>query len=58
MADDKLKTGKPDRERVNINEPYELADWAAKFGVSADDIRAAVAKVGAFAKDVERELKR
>jgi hypothetical protein len=58
MADDKSKTGKAGRERVNIHEPYELADWAAKFGVSADTIRAAVAKVGPIAKDVQKELKK
>ena len=32
MADDKTKAGKPDRDRINVNEPYELRDWGKKFG--------------------------
>jgi hypothetical protein len=58
MADDKDKVGKQDRDRVNVNEPYELADWAKKLGVSADRIRSAVTKVGPMAKDVEKEVKK
>jgi len=32
MADDKTKTGKADRDRINVNEDYELRDWSKKFG--------------------------
>ena len=38
-------------------EPYELADWANKWGVTADKIRDAVRRVGPMAKDVEKALK-
>jgi Protein of unknown function (DUF3606) len=31
MPDDKSKRGKPDRDRINTGEPYELRDWAKKF---------------------------
>lgn len=58
MSDDKKKTGNPDRQRVNVNEDYELRDWAAKWGVSEQRVRDAVSKVGTIADDVERELKR
>jgi hypothetical protein len=34
MADDKTKTGKPDRDRINVNEDYELRYWAEKFDVT------------------------
>ena len=34
MADDKTKTRKPDRDRINVNEDYELRDWSKKFGVT------------------------
>jgi Protein of unknown function (DUF3606) len=27
MADDKSKTGAPDRDRINLNEDYELRYW-------------------------------
>ena len=57
MSDDKSKTGKADRDRINVNEDYERRDWAKKFGVSEDALRKAVAKVGVMAADVERELK-
>lgn len=58
MSDDKSKTGAPDRKRVNVNEDYELRDWAKKWGVSEQRVRDAVAKVGVMAADVERELKK
>lgn len=45
-------------EQVNLDEPYELADWTTKLGFSADEIRNAVRKVGPIAKDVLKELRR
>jgi predicted DNA-binding protein YlxM (UPF0122 family) len=57
MADDKTKTGKADRDRINTSEDYELNDWSKHFGVSKDKIKQAVKKVGPMVKDVERELK-
>jgi len=57
MADDKTKTGKADRDRINTSEDYELNDWANHFGVSKDKVKQAVKKVGPMVKDVERELK-
>ena len=56
MADDKTKTGRPDRDRINTNEDYEVRDWAKKFGVSEDILRAAVKKVGPAASDVAKQL--
>ena len=55
MPDIKSKTA-ADRKRININEDYELRYWAQKFGVSFDQIKAAVNKVGVMADDVAREL--
>ena len=56
MADDKTKTGKADRDRINASESYEVRDWAKKFGVSEDALRAAVKKAGPMAKDVAKAL--
>ncbi len=56
MADDKTAVGKPDRDRINTSEDYEVRDWAAKYGVTADRIREVVKRVGPMAKDVEKEL--
>jgi hypothetical protein len=56
MADDKSDRGPADRARVNVNEDYEVQWWSKKFGVSPDQLRAAVKKVGVMAADVEKEL--
>lgn len=53
MADDPTKTGQADRGRINVNQDYELRDWAAKLGVSTDALRQAV---GPMAEDVRRHL--
>jgi hypothetical protein len=56
MSDDKSKAGKPDRERINIHEPYELRDWAKHFGVTEQQIKDAVLKAGVMVKDVQKQL--
>ena len=56
MADDTNITGKADRDRINVNEDYELRDWSQKFGVTPEELKSAVAKVGTMAKDVQRHL--
>jgi hypothetical protein len=43
MSDDKSIRGAQDRKRVNVNEDYELRDWAKKFGVTPDELKKAVA---------------
>jgi hypothetical protein len=55
MSDDKSKTV-AERRRINIHEDYELRFWSKKFGVSPNELRCAVSKVGVFADDVAREL--
>lgn len=57
MADDTGKSGGQDRSRINVNEEYELRDWSKKFGVSGDDLKAAVQAVGTGADKVEQYLK-
>jgi hypothetical protein len=37
--DSKQNTGSPDRDRINVNEDYELQYWTEKFGVSTDRIK-------------------
>jgi AraC-like DNA-binding protein len=57
MSDDKSKSQGQDRQRINVHQDYELRDWSRKFGVSPEELKRAVAKVGDRATDVERELK-
>lgn len=56
MSDDKTRTGGQDRERISLNEDYEVRDWAQRFGVTEKALRDAVARVGDRAEDVRREL--
>jgi hypothetical protein len=56
MSDDRTKAGGQDRKRINLSEEYEVRDWAEKFGVSHEELRAAVGRVGSMADDVERDL--
>jgi hypothetical protein len=56
MADDRNKQGPQDRDRINVNEDYELRDWSKRLGVSPDELKSAVAKVGPMAKDVRQHL--
>lgn len=57
MSDDRSRSGGQDRSRINVNEDYELRDWAKKFGVTPEQLRQAVARVGDRAEAVERHLK-
>ena len=56
MADDKKQTGSPDRDRINLNEDYEVQYWTKALGVSADELRAAVNAVGSTSEAVRSHL--
>jgi hypothetical protein len=56
MTDDKKNAGSPDRDRINVNEDYELQYWTKALGVSADELRAAVRAVGPGATAVREHL--
>lgn len=58
MPDDKTKTGRAARDRINVNEQYELVDWADTFDVSPERLKEAVAKVGPMASEVAKFLGR
>jgi hypothetical protein len=57
MSDDKSKTGSPDRDRINVHEAYEVQSWSKKFGVTPEQLKAAVTAAGTSAKAVEAHLK-
>ena len=58
MADDLTKRASPDRDRINVEEDYEVRDWAKHFGVSEEELRKAVEAAGPMVKNVERHLRR
>ena len=50
MADDPLKRGPQDRSRISTSKDHEVRCWSQKFGVSPEQLKAAVRKVGNSAK--------
>lgn len=58
MADDKTLRGSQDASRIALGEDYEVRYWTDKFGVSAEELRTAVAAVGNSADAVARHLEK
>jgi hypothetical protein len=56
MCDDPKQKGGRDRSRINTSEDYEVRYWSKKFGLSAEELKAAVKKVGNSAEAVQKEL--
>jgi hypothetical protein len=52
MSDDLNKRGPQDASRINVNEEWELRHWTQKFGVTEEELKAAVKKVGVNAEAV------
>jgi uncharacterized protein DUF3606 len=55
MSDDKGKIA-ADRKRIDVSEDYECRYWSERFGVSAEELKLAVQRVGPMADDVARAL--
>lgn len=58
MADDLTKRGPTDRTRINVNEDWEVRWWCQQLGVTEQQPRDAVRKVGVMVSDVRRHLGR
>lgn len=56
MSDDPKKVGKPDRDRVSANEPYEVEHIAHKYGLPAPLVQNVIRQEGPMRSDVERYL--
>jgi hypothetical protein len=56
MPDNKQVTGGQDRQRINVNEDYELQDWSRRLGVTPETLRQAVKDVGDQADKVREHL--
>ena len=55
--DDKNTQGPQDRSRINVNESYELQYWSERFGISREELKNVVDKVGVSVSAVEDALK-
>ncbi len=58
MADDKSKTGSPDRDRINLNEDYEVQYWTKALQITPEKLRSVVEAVGNSADAVREHLGR
>lgn len=56
MSDDKTNRGPQDRARVNLSEDYEVRYWTEKFGVTKEQLAAAVERVGSSAAAIAQAL--
>lgn len=58
MADDLTKKGPQDRARISLSERHEIRYWVEALGVTEDELRAVVEKVGNSASAVREALKK
>jgi hypothetical protein len=58
MADDKTKRGAADRSRVAGNQPYEVAYFAKKHGITQAQARALIKKHGNMRKTLDAAARR
>jgi hypothetical protein len=56
--DDTQNQGPGDRNRINVNQAWELTYWTAELGVSEARLRQVVDEVGVLADDVRAALSR
>jgi hypothetical protein len=57
MSDDPKKAHGQDRERINVNQDYELRDWAKSLGTTPERVKEAVQAVGDRAEKVREYLR-
>jgi hypothetical protein len=55
--DDPRIRGPQDRSRVNTEQDYEVRYWAQEFGVTEEQLRDAVQRVGSSADKVREHLR-
>ncbi len=46
MSDEKSKSQGQDRQRINVNQEYELRDWAKSLNTTPEKLKEAVQAVG------------
>lgn len=56
MSDNLKNRGPHDRARVNTSEAWELSYWSKEFGVTEEQLKAAVKAVGPMVTDVRKKL--
>ena len=57
MEETKRVTGPRDRLTINMHEGFDVRYWSNQFGISAEQLKEIVGKVGPKTEDVRNELK-
>jgi hypothetical protein len=58
MSDDLKNSGQQDRNRINVNEEWEVRHWTEALGVSREELERAVQQVGPSVDAVRQHLGR
>ena len=58
MSDDLKNRGQQDRNRINVNEDWEVRHWTEALGVSREELERAVQQVGPSVDAVRQHLGR
>jgi hypothetical protein len=58
MSDDKSQRGAPDNKRIDIHDPDEVRHWSKSLGVTPEQLKEAVARVGTSAEKVRESLRK
>lgn len=57
MSDDKSRAHGQDRDRINVNQDYELRDWSKSLNTTPERLKEAVRAVGDRADKVREYLR-
>jgi DNA-binding protein H-NS len=58
MSDDKSQRNAPDNKRIDVNDPNEVRHWSKSLGVTPEQLKEAVARVGTSAEKVRESLRK
>lgn len=58
MSDDRSNAQGQDRQRINVNQDYELRDWAKSLGTTPERLKEAVRACGSDRAERVREYLR
>ena len=58
MSDDTYIRGSQDRSRINTNQDHEVRYWTKELGISEEQLRQAVQRVGSSADKVRDHLQK
>jgi hypothetical protein len=56
MSDNLNNRGPQDRNRINVNESWEVSYWTKELGVSKEELEKAVQKAGTSVSAVRQQL--